>query len=124
MERIVSRNELNKISKTRVVVEQGQQTRTLVLSGHLHSFSMVPVNDPPLLGKRIDRLLLVDEVASVSVTAVAFLGEGVASLGFVGSICFHVYPQFLWSVGKLTFSTVGTEAFLSEVFAKRALGFG
>ena len=32
-----------------------------------------------------------NEVAAIAVAAVAFLGEGVATLGFIGSIVFHVY---------------------------------
>lgn len=33
-----------------------------------------------------------DEVASASEAAASFFGEGVAALGLVRSIVFHVYP--------------------------------
>ena len=61
--------------------------------------------------------LLVDEVASLAVVAVALLGEGVASFGLVGSIMFHVDSQLLRAVGELALLPVGAVPLLGEIFA-------
>jgi len=65
----------------------------------------------------------VDEVASASEAAASLFREGVAALGFVRSIVFHVYPKLLRSVGELALVAIGTVPLFHEIFAKRALGF-
>lgn len=59
-----------------------------------------------------------DEVAAVSVAAMALLGKGMAPLGLVGPIGLHVYPQLFWSVGELALAPVRAETFLGEVSAE------
>lgn len=78
---------------------------------------------PALLVRPVGFGLLVDEVAALAETAKAFLLEGVADLGFVRSIIFHVNPELLGPVGELALLAVRTGAFGSVVFAERGFGF-
>lgn len=65
-----------------------------------------------------------DEIAAVSEAAIAFFGEGVASLGFVRSIVLHVNSQIMGTVGELALAAIGTMPPLHVIFAERALGLG
>ena len=53
---------------------------------------MVRVNQSPGFTAFHRSVMLVNEVATLTVVAVALLGEGVASFGLIGSIMFHVDP--------------------------------
>lgn len=106
-------------------VEHAHQAGRTFLLHLLESSTVVAVDGLPLLGARGQaRGLLVDEIAAGAVAAVALLGEGVASLGLIGSIMFHVDPQLLRAVRELALGAVGAEALLHEVFAEGALGLG
>ena len=83
---------------------------------------MVGVYVLPLLGGWGAVNLFVDEIAALAVVANALFGEGVAGFGLVGSIVFHVDPQFLGAVGELALLPVRTEPLFSIVFAERGLG--
>lgn len=83
---------------------------------------MVRVDVLPLLGGRGAVNLLVDEITALAVVADSLFGEGMAGFGLVGSIVFHVDPQFLRSVGELALLTIGTEPLFSIIFAERGLG--
>lgn len=65
-----------------------------------------------------------DEVAATPIATVSFFAEGVAALGFIGSIMFHVNPKFVRTVGELALVAIGAITFFHEVFAEGALGFG
>ena len=69
-------------------------------------------------------LLLMDKVAPVSIATETLLGKSMAPLGLVRTVCLHIDPQLLGTVGELTFATVGAITFLDVVFAERAFGFG
>ena len=75
----------------------------------------------PCLSK--NSFLNVNEVATTSVTTVAFLGKGMTSFCLVGTIGLHVYAKLLRTMSKLAFVAVGTVAFLGEVFAEGAFCF-
>ena len=83
---------------------------------------MVGVDVLPLLGSRGAVNLLVDEIATLAVVADSLFGEGMAGFGLIGSIVFHVDPQFLRSVGELALLAIRTEPLFSIIFAERSLG--
>jgi hypothetical protein len=66
----------------------------------------------------------VDEIAALAVAAIAFLGEGMACFGLVGSVMFHVDLKLFRAVCELALSAVRAIAFFCEVLAEGTLGFG
>lgn len=65
-----------------------------------------------------------DEVTAFSVAAVALFGEGVATLGLIGSIMFHVDSQLFRAVGELALLAVGAVPLLCKILAEGSLGLG
>ena len=68
--------------------------------------------------------LLVNEVASLAIVAVAFFSEGMASFCLIGSIMFHVDPQLFRPMSELTLLPICAVPFFNEIFAERSFGFG
>ena len=62
-----------------------------------------------------------DEVAPFAEMATSLLREGVAGLGLVGSIVFHVDPQLVRTVSELTLPAVAAVTLFREVLAERGL---
>lgn len=86
---------------------------------------MIAVDGAPF-ADRIDLEVfrLVDEIATLPIAAVTLLSESMTSLGFVGSVMFHVDLELLGTVSELALSAIGTVSFFSEVLAERTLSFG
>ncbi len=66
--------------------------------------------------------LLMDKIAAISKAAKALLGEGMATLCFVGSIVLHIDPKILRAMCKLALVAVRAAAAIHVVFAEGALG--
>ncbi len=91
--------------------------------GRVDGLSVVEVDFAPALPGSLGGFgLVVDEVAALAETAEALLLEGVADLGFVRSIMFHVYPELLGAVGELALLPVRAHALCSVVFAEGRFG--
>lgn len=74
-------------------MQDREESGVVTLLDGLEGFTMVGVDGVPFLWARGELgCLYVDEVASASEAAASLFREGVAALGFVRSIVFHVYP--------------------------------
>lgn len=73
-------------------LQHPHQLRSLASENAEKGISMIRVYVAPLFLEILEAASLVFEVAPIAVAAVPFLREGVASLGLIRSIVFHVNP--------------------------------